>query len=187
MAEIISCPACDRKLQVPEAYIGQKVQCPQCNIQFIADPHAQDVQATLPATTQPASPKTPPSDNEPQPRRRRPADDEFDDDSYDDDDEFSFRRPRRRPTVPHRGGLILALGLVALVGGMAIWFPLIIGPFAWVMGNNDLNQIRAGRMDPTGEGLVQAGRILGIVATVFLVVVLMIVGTCVGLIFVTRG
>jgi hypothetical protein len=43
---------------------------------------------------------------------------------------------------------------------------VIFGPIAWIMGNTDLAQIRAGTMDPSGEGMTQAGRVLGIVATV---------------------
>jgi hypothetical protein len=60
---------------------------------------------------------------------------------------------------PHRGVLILIFGILGLV----ICFPF--GIAAWIMGNNDLNEIRGGRMDPAGEGLTQAGRICGIVAT----------------------
>jgi hypothetical protein len=33
------------------------------------------------------------------------------------------------------------------------------------MGTNDLREIRAGRMDPEGEGQTQAGRICGIIGT----------------------
>jgi hypothetical protein len=56
--------------------------------------------------------------------------------------------------------LILVFGILGLV----LCFPF--GIAAWIMGNGDLNEIRSGRMDPTGEGLTQAGRICGIVATV---------------------
>ena len=62
-------------------------------------------------------------------------------------------------TRPHRGVLILVFGILGLV----LCFPF--GIAAWIMGSNDLNEIRAGRIDPTGEGLTQAGRICGIVAT----------------------
>ncbi len=66
--------------------------------------------------------------------------------------------------LPHRGGLILTLGILALVCGCAV-----IGPVAWIMGNNDLKQMQAGRMDPSGQGITQAGMILGIISTVFMV------------------
>lgn len=34
------------------------------------------------------------------------------------------------------------------------------------MGNNDLREMRAGRMDPEGEGQTNAGRICGMVSTI---------------------
>jgi len=61
---------------------------------------------------------------------------------------------------PHRGVLILVFGILGLV----LCFPF--GIAAWIMGNGDMKEIRSGRMDPTGEGLTQAGRICGIVATI---------------------
>jgi hypothetical protein len=64
-----------------------------------------------------------------------------------------------RPMLAHRGAMILVFGILGLV----VCLPF--GIAAWVMGNNDLRQMRAGRMDPEGEGMTSAGRILGIVAT----------------------
>ena len=40
---------------------------------------------------------------------------------------------------------------------------------AWVMGHQDLKEINAGRMDPDGRGLTQAGMIIGIIGTVLMV------------------
>ena len=65
---------------------------------------------------------------------------------------------------PHRGVLILVFGILGLV----LCFPF--GIAAWIMGNGDLKEIKAGHMDPTGEGLTQAGRICGIVATILAVI-----------------
>jgi len=65
---------------------------------------------------------------------------------------------------PHRGVLILVLGIIGLVACQ------ILGPIAWLMGNADLKEMKAGRMDPEGESMTNIGRILGIVATVLLVV-----------------
>ncbi len=64
------------------------------------------------------------------------------------------------PLRPHRGAMILVLGILGLV----ICF--ILGIIAWVMASGDLRQMDAGLMDPSGRGLTQAGKILGIVATV---------------------
>lgn len=43
------------------------------------------------------------------------------------------------------------------------------GIAAWVMGASDLAEIRAGRMDPSGEGTTRVGMILGIVSVGFAV------------------
>jgi len=62
--------------------------------------------------------------------------------------------------LPHRGALILTFGIL----GIACCFPF--GIAAWIMGNNDLQQIDAGLMDPTGKGITNAGKICGIIGTV---------------------
>jgi len=69
---------------------------------------------------------------------------------------------------PHRGTLILILGILGLV----VCGPL--GIAAWIMGSGDLKQMDAGTMDPAGRGTTQAGKICGIIATVLLVVGLVI-------------
>src|ERR1043166_793320 len=61
---------------------------------------------------------------------------------------------------PHRGTLILVLGILSLV----ICQPL--GIAAWVMGKGDLKQIDAGAMDPSGRSLTNAGRICGMIGTI---------------------
>ena len=44
----------------------------------------------------------------------------------------------------------------------------ILGPFAWYIGNREVRAIDEGRRDPTNRGSANAGKILGIVGTVFL-------------------
>ncbi len=63
----------------------------------------------------------------------------------------------------HRGTLILVLGILGLV----ICFPC--GLAAWIMGNGDLKQMNTGQMDPEGRSLPQAGKVVGIIATVLAV------------------
>jgi hypothetical protein len=59
---------------------------------------------------------------------------------------------------PHRGVLILVLGILGLsICGL-------IGFGAAFMGLADLKEINAGRMDPSGKGLTIAGMILGWIA-----------------------
>lgn len=72
---------------------------------------------------------------------------------------------------PHRGGTILALSLLS--------WPMvcfIFSAIALVMANEDLADIEAGRMDPAGEGLTRAGRIIAIIQLA--VMALALVGWC---------
>jgi hypothetical protein len=60
---------------------------------------------------------------------------------------------------PHRGTLILVLGILSLVFcGVFTAIP------AWVMGSSDLKEMDAGLMDPTGRSITNVGKILGIVS-----------------------
>lgn len=72
--------------------------------------------------------------------------------------------PSLAPVEPHRGGMILTLGILSLV---VCGF---LGPFAWVMGSHDLEKMRRGRMDKSGYGCTQAGYILGIISTILTIV-----------------
>ena len=62
---------------------------------------------------------------------------------------------------PHRGTTILVLGILSLV--MCGFFT---GIPAWIMGRNDLEKIKAGQMDPEGEGPTKGGMICGIICCV---------------------
>lgn len=73
---------------------------------------------------------------------------------------------------PHRGGMILVFGILGIV------FCVIFGIVAWVMGNGDLRAMREGRMDPTGQGMTNAGKICGIVS-----VVLNLIGIVISIVF----
>lgn len=57
---------------------------------------------------------------------------------------------------------------VLVLGILAVVLCQILGPFAWVMGNNELAGIDAGRRPPENRGTANAGRILGIIGTVLL-------------------
>jgi hypothetical protein len=69
--------------------------------------------------------------------------------------------------------MILAFGILGLL------VCLVFGIVAWVMGNGDLRAMAEGRMDPNGEGLTKAGKILGIVS-----VILTIIGIVVAILWV---
>ena len=77
---------------------------------------------------------------------------------------------------PHRGTLVLILGILGLV----LCGP--IGIAAWVMGSGDLKQMDAGLMDPSGRSTTNAGRICGIIATI-----LTIIAVVIGILFAVLG
>lgn len=97
----------------------------------------------------------------------------------------------QEPLKPHRGGSILTLGIIGVVGPIvmspvasvpggnfiAAFFIIccyVLGIIALVMGNKDLREMDAGIMDPSGRGLTKAGRICGKVSIYMLVICLTI-------------
>ncbi len=72
--------------------------------------------------------------------------------------------PTGQPVRPHRGVMILVFGILGFV------CCFIFGIVAWVMGSSDLREMAAGRMDPSGRGLTQAGKICGIISTALQIV-----------------
>jgi hypothetical protein len=169
MPEVLTCPSCQRKLQVPESLVGQDVQCPTCGATFLAQPGGSSA-----GTTRTVPRDEPPPEREP-PRSSRRDRDDYDDDY--DDRPSRVRKRRRRDLEPHRGGLILALGIISF-----FFAPLILGPIAWILGNIDLAAIRAGRMDPEGESQTSTGRLCGMIATivygVLIAVILVVYAVC---------
>jgi hypothetical protein len=77
---------------------------------------------------------------------------------------FTVTPPPPPMVRPHRGGTVLALGILGLVCCG------ICGIIAWVMANNDLREMAAGRMDRSGEGSTRAGRVCGIISVALAVV-----------------
>ncbi len=65
------------------------------------------------------------------------------------------------PVQAHRGVMLLIFGILGLV------CCFIFAILAWVMGSSDLKAMAAGQMDPTGESLTKASKILGIIGCAF--------------------
>jgi predicted Zn finger-like uncharacterized protein len=157
MQTTVPCPSCRRELRVPDSLIGKLVKCPAC---------AQTFTAELSAPAPPAQVEV-----QPETYRASPSAEDFVDEPAPREQENDYEprplpsRRRRRFYVEHRGAMVLTLGILSLV------ICGFLGPVAWVMGNNDLAAMRAGRMDPAGEGLTQAGRILGIISTALIALV----------------
>ena len=149
MAMTVVCPSCARKLNVPDNLIGELVKCPICGQNFKVE--------TEPAA---AAPEVRPLQSQPSPPpQREPVEPKEKDE---DPATWEFASHRRRDLEPHRGTLILVLGILSICVSC---FGIIPGPIAWVMGAADLKAIRAGRMDPTGEGTTKAGYVCGIIGT----------------------
>ncbi|HJW74021.1 MAG TPA: hypothetical protein VJ486_14440 [Geothrix sp.] len=67
------------------------------------------------------------------------------------------------PVKAHRGVMLLIFGILGII------CCFIFAILAWVMGGNDLKAMAAGQMDPSGEGLTKAAKILGIIGCVLAV------------------
>jgi hypothetical protein len=76
--------------------------------------------------------------------------------------EATLHAPITMPVAikPHRGGLILTYALI----GLFVCFPFSIG--AWSMGSNDLREMDAGLMDPSGRSLTSSGRSVGMLGSI---------------------
>jgi len=177
MDEIITCSNCGKSLSLPDSLRGQAVECPLCKTQFVVGASSQVKPPPLPSPSSPSMPmgSAPSRPDEhgsaswPEPNLRR-RDEEGDDWDSDFD---RRRRSVRRDFEPHRGALILTLGIVSIGCAVVGFFcPLtaipgvIVGPIAWVLGSKDLTAIQENRKDPDGRGLTQAGWICGIVGTI---------------------
>jgi len=59
----------------------------------------------------------------------------------------------------------LILGILSIVTCCGI-----LGPIAWYLGNQELKAIQEGRSPAAGEGAAKAGKILGMIGTLLMVV-----------------
>ena len=207
MPIVVCCPSCSRRLRVPDELLGKKVKCPTCGENFTAAAAGPEMPPTstkdTPTEAYPPPAREPGSGNsgqsledatypsDPSPREeagpvtesrkppsRRSSAEQGDDE---DDDDLPIRRSsRRRDAEPHRGGMILSLGIISLVLGVMgdtcgfCCFPFALGSLialplgimAWVMGQGDLVKMREGKMDETGQGSTKGGSICGIIGTI---------------------
>lgn len=170
MADIVACPNCQRQLQVPDAFFGQQVQCPDCRHLFQAEPPANSVQSAAPSPARAvSSPRDEDRDARDRKNEKRVRLGTFED----DDDLADLGNPRRRPYLaPHRASLVFVLGLLSMC---CIGAPLT-GIIAWILGAGDLKEMDAGRMDPSGRGQTQTGKLLGMASVILFV--LAVVGYC---------
>jgi hypothetical protein len=151
------CTGCDHTLRVGDEHAGKKARCPNCGT-IVSVPSAGAAPST-PATEDPFGGET-----EHVAEPAKPIAD------LQEPSSNPYESPRDPVGVtpfghlkPHRGGMVLTFGIL----GLLCCGPL--GIVAWVMGASDLREIREGKMDPSGRGLTQGGMILGIIASVILI------------------
>jgi len=211
MPTVTECPACQRRLRLPEALMGKPVRCPHCGAKFEAEamiavppplpaepeeppnedaPLALDggpligAAANLPPAPLPLRPvlvETTATEGAGVPLRRCPFCEETvpttadrcrycGEDLVNQRPEWERQGAVRRDCEPHRGSLILTLGIIGLVAALIHLFCVLGLPLsiaAWVLGAGDLRDMQAGIMDPQGESNTRAGRTCGIIGTVF--------------------
>jgi hypothetical protein len=178
MANVVVCPTCSRKLRLPDDLLGHEVRCPGCNKIF----------ATV---ARPAK------------GSRRDDDEDEDRDEPDETDRPSRRgRSVRRNQLPHRGGLLLTLGIISLVTGILavpVEFGLglctlccVLGVFAMAaagivvlvglgcgipaifLAQSDLRMMDEGTRDPSGRGTTRAGWICALIGVILNVLSILI-------------
>ncbi len=159
----IKCPKCARALDVPDEAAGKMVRCPACQETFAL---AQQVE-TPPATVTRAQPIPPAAwdHNTVADRRRREEEEEAEERrrrrEREDDEPFrAADLDLRESGMPHRGGTILTLGILALCFFCMPLLSWILGGIAISMANNDLLQMARRQMDASGRSTTQTGKTL---------------------------
>ena len=170
MAIEFKCQGCEKTLRVPDEFGGRKAKCPNC--QAILQVPAE-TETVTPLDVQPPIESSPdlfagmdtrdsPQSGYKQPSAPNPARSR---ERFATGNPYSAPQPqtpqpqlnpRRRGTgAPHRGGLILGLGIAGFV------CCVIPGFVAFFMGISDLQAMKEGRMDGEGHGLTLGGTIMG--------------------------
>jgi len=160
MAIEFSCGTCDSVLSVSDEHAGKQAKCPKCaNVNSI--PNSSQPAPAPPVVPPPVAPQAMPAGYNAgysQPMQGMAT-------------QAPYGAPISGSFEPHRGGLVLTMGIFGVVFSCLG----IIGIIGIVMSSRDLKKIKAGQMDPQGEGLTTFGLVLSIVGTVIFACVLLYV------------
>jgi hypothetical protein len=214
MPTITECPSCERKVRIPDQLLGATVKCPTCGAQFRATTSAPGGVSSAAEDVSPRPSSRRPAEEpggalrpcpqcaeliRPEAVRCRHCGADLDQPDLRNDEEGDERpwerpgAPVRRDCEPHRGGLLLTLGILSIVSAVpglgttpcSCCFPLgiagivlgiigvALGITSVVLGQMDLKRMHAGVMDPSGRGLTLGGMICGIVGGVLSVIAMM--------------
>jgi len=165
MPSTIECPLCKKTLNLPPDSAGQPVRCPACYRVFTLDAPAS-------ATTHPSPAPINHDETSDDRRRRQEIEDEEearrerrrhldDDDDYHEYEDIRDRRTLHH--LPHRSGMIQTLGILSIVFSCLPVLGGLLGLLGIVLGQNDMAEIDAGRMDPLGRSGTQGGRTCAII------------------------
>ena len=136
MAIQIPCPQCSRLLSVDELHAGKQASCPACEYVFTI-PHQNSLDdfpsETSTQSSNPFAPSTAPV-------------------AW---DQAGSTEVDYQNLLPHRGTLVLVMGILS-------WSCCVFGVVAWYLGSQDIKQMNAGRMDPSGLTLTKAGYWIGV-------------------------
>lgn len=150
----VRCDECKKRLKVPDTSAGKKIRCPECGERISVPEPEEDLVA--PDEDQDDGGYGVEKEDEEEVRRKKKKRKSYEDDY----------RPKRKSKRPHRGVLILILGIVSILIGcipLGAWF---VAFRAMAMANEDLSDMDSGRMDRSGAGMTQAGKICGIIGSV---------------------
>jgi uncharacterized Zn finger protein (UPF0148 family) len=179
----ITCPECAKTFTLPFAVAGTNTRCPACKARVpVTD--ADDLEEPEPEEPQPkeSQPDTyateaaaPRKEDSPRPtdkadagsygldegdeierksRKKRQRREDFD---GDEDGKSLYRRPPKN-VQPHRGILILVLGILSIMTSGCALLCWILAGIALNMASNDGPQMERGLMDRNGQGLTTAGQ-----------------------------
>lgn len=172
MAIEFKCVGCGNLLRVPDKHAGKNAKCPGCatlnTIPNTIPDGADNFQAgNNPFDNSQAQPSVPEKTPVPNPFTGSGP--------YPYQPQNAYQGvPGYSHLPPHRGGAVLALGLISTIGNILLCciFPMlgivmsVPGIFAWVMGTKDLKKMSLGSMDPSGRSLTQVGLVFGIVGVI---------------------
>jgi hypothetical protein len=166
---------------VTDDLAGSRIRCPACDSAFDSSPDkgangdvpaGEEAAKPTPGTPWSVTPNARPA-TAPPPLSDVPLGESDETARQEgDEDERPWEQPYheaevRRDCEPHRGNVVLILGILSLVLFWAPLVGLIIGIVVIMMGRTDMKKIENGQMDPQGKGTTLAGWICGIIGTIF--------------------